>query len=67
MRLNPSLKTRELNRRSNSSMEVRLGGPREMRLAIVELLVTRTRQLAAVSRAEECRRRTLLEDNPCSG
>ena len=66
MRLNPSLKTREPNRRSRSSMQLRLGEPSERRLATIELLLSRTRQLVT-GRAEECRRHTLLEDNPSSG
>jgi hypothetical protein len=67
MRLNSSLKTREPNGRSTSNGERRLGGRRERRLAVVELLVTRTRSLVTVDEAENCRRRTLLEDNPTSG
>ena len=67
MRLNISLKTREPNGRSTSSGERRLGERRERRLAVVELLVTRTRRLVTADRAEKCRRHTMLEDNPTSG
>ena len=67
MRLNSSLKTREANGRSASRRERPPGERRVRRLAIVELLVTRTRKWVAVDREEECRRRSLLEDNPTSG
>jgi len=67
MRLNSSLRTREPNGRSTSSRERPPGVRRMRRLAIVELLVTRTRQMVAIDKAEECRRRTLLEDNPTAG
>jgi hypothetical protein len=64
MRLNISLKTREPNGRSTSNGERRLGA---RQLAVVELVVTRTRRLVTADRAEQCLRHTLLEDNPTSG
>jgi hypothetical protein len=64
MRLNSPLKTREANGRSLSSRE---RPPGERRLAIVELLIIRTRRMVVVDKLEECRRRTLLEDNPTAG
>jgi hypothetical protein len=67
MRLGPSLKMREPNGRSTLSRGLRLGERRERRLAIVELLVTRTGHLIPVDREQGRPRRSLLEDNPTSG
>jgi hypothetical protein len=64
MRLNPSLKAHEPKRPPTPRPERPMG---ERRLAILKLLIVRTRLFVGVVKAEECRPRTLLEDNPASG
>jgi hypothetical protein len=64
MRLNPSLKAQKPKRQSTSNDERPLS---ERRPEILELLISRTCLLVSVEKGEECRRRTLLEDNPTSG
>ena len=64
MRLNPSLKAQKPNRRPTSNGERPLG---ERRSAILKSLISRTHLLVSDEKGDECRRRTLLEDNPASG
>jgi hypothetical protein len=65
MRLNPSLKVQKPNRPPPTSNQERPLG--ERRSAILKLLTIRTRLLVGIDKGEECRRPTLLEDNPASG
>ena len=64
MRPNPSLKAQKPNEPQTTNEERPLG---DRRSAVFELLIGRTRLWVSVEKGEECRRRTLLEDNPTSG